>query len=195
MIVALILLVPACLFAEFGFGLWNLRNWARIATIVLPCWARSAPRWDFDARLCTSGLGSASQFNSTQHRCGCAVVSRPAQRKEILRARLGRLACRLPKKCRRDRREILRSLRRKCCAQRILEGRVQIMMPPAISIALMAMTASVSAKHGSITQDELVPNSRKCSMRILLSGRWMKRCIPAGSELMTCAWTNTNCVP
>lgn len=123
MIVALILLVPACLFAEFGFGLWNLRNWARIATIVLPCWARSAPRWDFDARLCTSGLGSASQFNSTQHRCGCAVVSRPAQRKEILRARLGRLACRLPKKCRRDRREILRSLRRKCCAQRILEGR------------------------------------------------------------------------
>src|ERR1700680_688026 len=35
MMVAVILLVPAGLFSVLGFGLWNLRNWARIATIVL----------------------------------------------------------------------------------------------------------------------------------------------------------------
>jgi len=35
MMLALILLIPALLFCVLGFGLWNLRNWARIATIVL----------------------------------------------------------------------------------------------------------------------------------------------------------------
>ncbi len=35
MMVASILLVPAFLFCMLGFGMWNLRNWARIATVVL----------------------------------------------------------------------------------------------------------------------------------------------------------------
>src|ERR1700720_390655 len=35
MMMAAVLLVPAVLFSVLGFGLWNLRNWARIATLVL----------------------------------------------------------------------------------------------------------------------------------------------------------------
>jgi hypothetical protein len=35
MMVAAVLLVPAVLFSVLGFGLWNLRKWARIATLAL----------------------------------------------------------------------------------------------------------------------------------------------------------------
>ena len=35
MMVGVIILVFAFLFAVLGFGLWNLRNWGRVATIVL----------------------------------------------------------------------------------------------------------------------------------------------------------------
>jgi hypothetical protein len=35
MMVGVIILVFAVLFAVLGFGLWNLRNWSRVATMVL----------------------------------------------------------------------------------------------------------------------------------------------------------------
>jgi hypothetical protein len=35
MMVGVIILACAALFAVLGFGLWNLRNWGRVATIVL----------------------------------------------------------------------------------------------------------------------------------------------------------------
>jgi hypothetical protein len=35
LVLAFFLLVPAVLFIVTGFGLWNLRNWARIVTMVL----------------------------------------------------------------------------------------------------------------------------------------------------------------
>lgn len=34
-LLAFFLLVPAVLFVVLGFGLWNLRNWARVITMVL----------------------------------------------------------------------------------------------------------------------------------------------------------------
>lgn len=34
-IVAALLSLPAAAFAVLGFGMWNLRNWARVATMIL----------------------------------------------------------------------------------------------------------------------------------------------------------------
>jgi hypothetical protein len=56
MMVAVILLVPAVLFSVLGFGLWNLRNWARITTIVLAVFGVAGASIGLLWGLCISGF-------------------------------------------------------------------------------------------------------------------------------------------